>query len=429
MRTEAPCVPPVRARLRGVVDATTEKLALRAALSAAHLFGLAAGILLRQLRAMDDPLAQALAQAQEERLKAVPLARALHILGARFDKLPERKRPFYTPTQRFQILELKNLLGWPAPYAAKVFRVCTHTILNWERLADPSAETVGNTVMPTPPVTRRADVLRQTVQLMAGCGFGDDETIAMTLTRAGWKISERSVGRIKRERRTSGPLTLGSDEGGHKTARPVIARFVHHVWMMDVSIVQQCLGGPQLFLATVFDAFSRSPLVLQTFERKPGASAMARLLKLAVKAFGKGKYVITDQGKEFTGKVFRKTASRVGIHPRFGTKDRIFATARLERFWRTLKELGHLKLDQPLAVQDLERRVERALSYYLCFRPHRGLQGATPAEVFCAAEPRKTTAVMPPRGKPGDAPVEAPFTVAFLDRDRRAFPILLSATA
>jgi hypothetical protein len=72
--------------------------------------------------------------------------------------------------------------------------------------------------------------------------------------------------------------------------------------MMDVTLVRECLGGPDLHLASVFNAFSRVPLVVHTYERKPGASAMARLLKTATRAFGKAKYVITDQGGEFTAR-------------------------------------------------------------------------------------------------------------------------------
>jgi hypothetical protein len=41
--------PPVRLRLRGRIDRTTERLGVRAAFAAAQLFGIAAGIALRQL--------------------------------------------------------------------------------------------------------------------------------------------------------------------------------------------------------------------------------------------------------------------------------------------------------------------------------------------------------------------------------------------
>jgi len=413
-------VPPVRLRLRGVIDHATEKLALRGAIAAAHLFGIATGILLRQLRAMNDPLATALAQAKKAEFKTSAFARSADILGARFDKLPERKRPFYTPAQRFQIIEIKNLLGWPADQVARLFRVCSQTILNWERHADPASKTVGKTVRPTPPITRFADVARSTLQLMAAFGFGSDETTALTLARAGWRVSPRSVGRINRER--AGRRHTPPD-GGHRITNPVIARFVHHTWMMDVTEIRSFLGGT-LYLASVFDAFSRVPLTIQTYDTKPGASAMARLLKAALSAFGKAKYVITDQGGEFKGKIFRKTAARLGIIQRFGTTDRIFATARLERFWRTLKEAASLKHDQPLTLEDLERRLELALTHYLCFRPHMGLHGATPAEVFLGIEPACLKAVAPPRGRPGERPQRSPFMIDFLDPDRRRLPIL-----
>jgi hypothetical protein len=105
-------------------------------------------------------------------------------------------------------------------------------------------------------------------------------------------------------------------------------------------------------------------------------------------------------------------------------KDRLFATARVERSWRTLKELTNVKADQSLNLDDLEAR---ALGYYLCFRPHQGLAGATPAEVFLGVEPACTKAVGPPRGQAGEGPQQRPFEVGFLDPEKRAFPILKQA--
>jgi hypothetical protein len=365
--------PPVRLRLRGRADELTEKLALRAALTAAHLFGLATGILLRRLRERNDPLAEALARAKEAELKAACFLTAAQTIGARFDRLPDRKRPFYRPRQRFQILELKNLLGLSADQVASLFRVCPHTILNWERNVDPDQKTVGKTVRPTPPITRFAEVVRHTVQMMGR--FGSDETAARILTRAGWRVSERSVRRVRSEKPRQVPSPRPGSEP-HRTTHPVIARFVNHTWMMDVTEIRAFLGAGTLYLATVFDAFSRVPLVVQGYQGKPGASAMAKLLKTALRAFGKAKYVITDQ---------------------------------------------------PLNLTDLEARVELALAYYLCFRPHQGLSGATPAEAFLGVDPACTKAVAPPRGRPGEGPRRPPFEVGFLDPEKRAFPILKHA--
>jgi hypothetical protein len=61
---------PVSLRLRGILDEATERLALRAALSASHLLGLATGTHLRKLRAQNDPLAELQARLEEAELRA-----------------------------------------------------------------------------------------------------------------------------------------------------------------------------------------------------------------------------------------------------------------------------------------------------------------------------------------------------------------------
>jgi hypothetical protein len=137
--------PPVSLRLRGILDEATERLALRAALSASHLLGLATGTHLRKLRAQNDPLAELQARLEEAELRARLARETAEILGARFGKLPERQRPYFTPAQRFRILEIRSLLAWSARDVARVFLVCPNTILNWERAADPDMHTAGST--------------------------------------------------------------------------------------------------------------------------------------------------------------------------------------------------------------------------------------------------------------------------------------------
>ncbi len=122
--------PPAQMRLRGKVDEPTCRLALRATLTAAHLLGLAAGTHLRALRALRDPVATLQARLEEAELRAKLAWEILEILSARFARLPERKRPHFTPGQRFRLSEIKNLLGWNAVQAAATFLVCPNTILN-----------------------------------------------------------------------------------------------------------------------------------------------------------------------------------------------------------------------------------------------------------------------------------------------------------
>jgi transposase InsO family protein len=181
-------------------------------------------------------------------------------------------------------------------------------------------------------------------------------------------------------------------------------------------------------MATVFDAFSRCPLVLEVLGHKPSGKDMAALLRRAARAFANPRYVITDLGGEFRARVFSTAVKRLGANQRFAAADSIKATARLERFWRTLKETARLRgILLPLTAEDLEHRLQAALVFYLCFRPHEGLGGATPAEVFLGLDPAHGRAVKPPRGLPGQPPTEHPFAIEYLDPASRSFPILKRA--
>ena len=108
-------------------------------------------------------------------------------------------------------------------------------------------------------------------------------------------------------------------------------------------------------------------------------------------------------------------------------RQNIHATARLERFWRTLKDAAELRLRRPLTIQDLERRLEIALAHYVVFRPHQGLHGATPAEALLGVHPACANALSPPRGRPGEGSGDSPFCVEYLDPRNRRFPVLKSA--
>jgi DNA-binding XRE family transcriptional regulator len=156
-----------------------------------------------------------------------------------WDKVPERHRPHYKPEERFRILRIRNLLGLSQRETAKMFRVSPETIARWE-MESTSADGEAlrpaprPLVGPNPPVRRFADVVRMLVKTMALAGFGGNDLIARTLARAGWKLSARTVGRIRNERRPS-PLL---PEEGSATRRAVRARRPNHVWMVDLTDVR-----------------------------------------------------------------------------------------------------------------------------------------------------------------------------------------------
>jgi putative transposase len=393
-----------------------DDLALRALLRATRLLGLALAERLRQYRDSGDKCVDHFARLNEETLHVALLRETADILATRWDKLSERQRPHYSPDARFRILRIRALLALSADEAARTFRVSPGTILRWEREAQaaPDRPTVGSLVKPTPPVRRFADVVRHIVQTLTLAGFPGDASVAAFLARAGWRLSRRTVQRIRKEKTLAPPPKL---ESGPRAVR---ARYPHHVWMLDITETPGLLRLFSFKLAAVFDVFSRVPLAAQVFLSEPSGAAMARLFTRAALRFGPPRHSVSDQGPQFTSETFRRMLSCHGVRHRYGAVGQTGSIALIERFFLTLKGITKLVTTPPFLRRDLERRLALFFVYYICLRPHQGLGGRTPAEVFLGLPPALLDAFPPPRGRPGEqVHVSPPFDLRFLDPERR----------
>jgi transposase InsO family protein/DNA-binding XRE family transcriptional regulator len=404
-----------------------EAFALRAVLKVSDLLALAFGHRLAVMRDSEHRHLRSHGR-HEELVVQLRLAwECAQILAGRWEKIPERHRPFYTPEQRFRILRLKKLLVLSQEETAGIFQVSRMTIGRWEMEAgsDPKRESAGSLVRPSPPVRRFADVARETVKVLALVGLGGNDTIAMTLARAGWKISARTIGRIRKEK--SLPLRPAEAEAP-RTGRALRARFPLHILMADLTDIPGLFRLFSFKLAAVFDAFSRFPLAFKVFEKEPTAGEMAGLVRKTARRHGFPRHFVSDQGPCFKATRFRGVLRRLGIRQRFGAVGKTGSIALIERFWRTVKERLRPFFGRPLLRQDLERRVGLVLLHYAYFRPHQGLGGATPAEVYFGQEPAHLSAVPPPRGRPGERAPDPPVEVRFLDPER-TLPILVKRAA
>src|SRR5450759_3998894 len=97
--------------------------ALPALLRASHLLGLALGSALGRLRESGATAARLFERAEESALLLRMMRESAAILGARWDKVPERHRPHYEPEQRFRILRIRSFLGLSQRETAEMFRV------------------------------------------------------------------------------------------------------------------------------------------------------------------------------------------------------------------------------------------------------------------------------------------------------------------
>ena len=404
-------------------------LALPALLRASHLLGLALGSALGRLRESGATAARLFERAEESALLLRMTREAAGILGARWDKVPERQRPHYPPEQRFRILRISSFLGFSQRETAEMFRVSTETIARWEMeatSADGKAESPASRplVAPSPPVRRFADVVRAVVKTMELAGFGGNDLIARTLARAGWKLSSRTVGRIRSERWSAPRLP----EAASTVPRAVRAKRPNHVWMVDLTDVKGLFGLVTFKVAVVFDAFSRMPLSVTVFSKEASAPEIARFVSKVAKRHGRPAHFISDHARCFTGQIFRRKLLWLGVKQRFGAVGKKGSIALIERLWRTLKDTLGLRMLRPSAAEDLAATVELGLVHYAHFRPHQGLGGPTPAEVYFGRTPAHLSAIPPARGRPGESPLDLPFRIDYLDAER-LLPILVQRAA
>jgi transposase InsO family protein len=196
-----------------------------------------------------------------------------------------------------------------------MFRVSTETIARWETEATGAdREAARPLVAPNPPVRRFADVAGAVVKTMELAGFGGSDLIPRTLARAGWRLSARTVGRIRRERWPS-PRT---PDTASMVPRAVRARHPNHIWMVDLTDVKGLFGMVTFKVGVVFDAFSRMPLSARVFTKEPSSPEIARFVSQAAKKRGRPAHFVSDRGACFTGGVFRRRLERLGVKQRFG---------------------------------------------------------------------------------------------------------------
>ena len=149
---------------------------------------------------------------------------------------------------------------------------------------------------------------------------------------------------------------------------------------------------------------------------------MAALLRRAVREFGRPRYLVTDQGGQFTGHDFTRTVARLRIRQRFGAVHKHGSIAIIERFWKTIKYTTSLRSRFTASPRKLERRLTLIVQHYAYFRPHASLDGATPAEVYFEMPKPKPEPVELPRAAAGQRAAPLPVRIAFVDPETPALP-------
>jgi transposase InsO family protein len=336
--------------------------------------------------------------------------------------------------------------------ALTTFLVDEQTLRSWLRRADEEGERA--LIQTSEPVNRFPDFVRHLVkQLKALLPSMGKVRIAQVLARAGLHLGATTVGRILKE-----PESLPEEAAGALTefavveARIVRAKHANDVWHVDLTTVPTAAGFwvpwmpfamPQSWpfcwwVAVVIDHFSRAVVGFAVFLGRPTSAEIQRSLGRAIRLAGRPpRYVITDRGRQFRSRSFRRWCRRRGIRPRFGAVGKYGSLAVIERFMRSLKSECTRRMLVPLRLDAMRLEIALYVVWYNEQRPSQTLRGRTPREVYEAVlpaneEPRFEPRVEWPRwsrcaspqaGIKGEPGARLTLMVGFLE-GRRYLPII-----
>ena len=361
-------------------------------------------------------------RAEIERLRheIALLREEIRIKDARMQHIEPQKRPHYPPTERLAILELRAARNWSLAQTARAFLVTPVTIASWTgRLDEEGLEAL---VRLPEPVNTFPDFVGYLVRRLKGlCPTLGKVKIAQILARAGLHLGPTTVRRMLRE--TPRPRPCSSLQAA---SRIVTARKPNDLWHVDLTTLPTGLGFwtswapfalPQVWpscwwLAVAIDHRSRRLMGFAVFTRQPTSVAVREFLERLFRSH-RPRYLVTDQGSQFTAMVFRRWCRRRGIHQRFGAIGRYGSLAVIERCIRTIKhECTRRLILVPYRLAAIQQELALYVSWYNGHRPHARLGAATPDEVYHHRRPISRAPRFEPRPRwPRRPPCASPRTL------------------
>jgi len=88
------------------------------------------------------------------------------------------------------------------------------------------------------------------------------------------------------------------------------------------------------------------------------------------------------KGPQFFCRAFKKWCKRKNIRPRYGAVGQYGSIAVIERFIRSMKSECTRRIMVPLRLADFRQELALYLAWYNEVRPHQGIKGKTPNELY-----------------------------------------------
>lgn len=149
------------------------------------------------------------------------------------------------------------------------------------------------------------------------------------------------------------------------------------VWAADITYVPMAHGF--MYLVAIIDWYSRYVLGW----RLSNSLESSFCVEVLEEALTKRRPTIfnTDQGVQFTSKVFTSRLEAAGVSISMDGRGRALDNVFIERLWWSVK-YEHVYLHDHTSVPSLHRGLETYLNYFNRERPHQSLEYHTPSAVY-----------------------------------------------
>jgi len=109
-------------------------------------------------------------------------------------------------------------------------------------------------------------------------------------------------------------------------------------------------------------------------------------IREAIKEYGTPEIINSDQGVQFTSKLYIEFLKNNGVKISMDGKGRAIDNIFIERFWRSIKQ-EYVYIEKPNGGFDLHQGIEEYIRYYNYERMHQSLNNLTPADKFYKVKP------------------------------------------
>ena len=208
--------------------------------------------------------------------------------------------------------------------------------------------------------------------------------IHVLLRREGWRLGRDQAYRLYREEGLQLRSKLPKRRKMLVTRRErYVPERTNQAWSMDF-VFDQVTNGQRFRALTIVDVFSREALAIRVGKQLRGENVV-EVCNALVAQRGAPKRVFTDNGSEFSGRMFDLWAYHHGVRIDFSRPGKPTGNCFIESFNGSLRD-ECLNVHWFESMEEAKARIEAWRIDYNESRPHQALQEETPAQFVMRAK-------------------------------------------